>query len=308
MYRVLLAASLAGVAYLQTNDEHAEKVIAMFVQNTKAAVVNGDSEYFYGGIDEINKITISALEWSSAEAARRSEASKAIIAAMVSRKPEYEPPAKPKPVIKPEPKQVAAKPVDQTHKLGKLSEKYESNGNPGAYGFDRTGGPSYGSYQIATYTGTYKKWMRWLKRNEPKYYRELQSVGGYSAARKGRKAVKQKWRQLAKQKGFEAAQHGFIADTHYVLLARDLKKINIHLDKRSHALRDVAWSVAVQLGPHTNIFKRCRKSSATDRKLINCVYSIRHKYFKSSTAAVKRSVKKRFKLEQKRALRMLESE
>ena len=76
--------------------------------------------------------------------------------------------------------------------LGSISAKYESNGKPGAIGRDSTGGYSYGSYQIATKTGTMGTFMNYLKK-EQKYsniYTSLNNAGGNSGATSGSSHLK----------------------------------------------------------------------------------------------------------------------
>ncbi len=310
MIRIIAAGLLLGIVYLQKTDEKFAELASMHIINTATAIQKDDAKYFTDAADYALDAAFTAAELLSAKEARTAPASQQIIKGMTSNKIAFlatpdKHEAQPKPPAK-QNKPVQKHPaLAKTHKLGKLSERYESNGKPGAIGYDSTGGPSYGSYQIATYTGTFKEFMRWLRANHRGYYNKLQAAGGHAAARKGAKRFKRAWRQLAKQKGFAAAQHGYIADTHYILLSRKMKRRGINLSRRSHALRDVVWSVAVQHGPGTNIMRRCAKPGRSDKKIIDCVYSIRPHYFKRSSAAVKRSVKKRFKSEHRRALAML---
>ncbi len=313
MIRIIAAASLSFFLYLQTTNAKFADFAALHIQNTTKAIANDDAEYFTDAADKAIQTALTAAELVSAKWMREQKENRMILAKMQANAPEFKPvrpdPA-PKATAKPAPvaTQKTASQSHGIHKLGKLSEKYESNGKPWVIGYDSTGGHSYGSYQIATYTGTFKRFMRWLKANHPSYYRQLSAAGGNRAATKGTRAFKAKWRKLGRQKGFAMAQHQFIADTHYIILARRLKRIGINLSSRSHALKDVAWSVAVQHGSRTNIFNRCRRHKASDKALIDCVYSIRGNYFKRSTAAVKRSVRNRFKTEHRNALAMLRRE
>ena len=84
--------------------------------------------------------------------------------------------------------------------LGSQSEKYESNGNPGAINTksaskDR-GGWSYGSYQIATKVGTFKNNVISCKgRNGyTDFNTSLNNVGGN--ATRGDIAFRNKWKEL----------------------------------------------------------------------------------------------------------------
>ena len=148
--------------------------------------------------------------------------------------------------------------------LGKISEKYESNGKPGAIGNDSTGGYSYGSYQIASKVGSMKNFIDFLQTESNGYtefYTQLQNVGGDAAARKGTNAFKNKWRELAKDSRFSQAQHDFIQRTHYDPAVNKIKKnhgIDICGKPHSNGLQDAIWSSAVQHGPNgaVSIFKR----------------------------------------------------
>jgi len=51
--------------------------------------------------------------------------------------------------------------------LGSLNGRYESSGNPGAIGCDKTGGWSYGTYQLATKRGTFAGFLAFLKTTYP---------------------------------------------------------------------------------------------------------------------------------------------
>ncbi len=196
-----------------------------------------------------------------------------------------------------------------TPKLGNLSSHYESNGKPWAVGRDKTGGWSYGEYQIATLTGTFDDWMVWLSVNSPKHYRQLQQAGGSQAARRGKKIFRNTWKRIARNdKSFAQAQHNFIRDSHYLTLARRLKILGIDLNSQSDVFRDVVWSTAVQHGGNTNVIhlavKRVGKSS--ERDLIKAIYAERSTRFKRSTRRVRQTVKKRFVKEERQALARLD--
>ena len=188
--------------------------------------------------------------------------------------------------------------------MGSQSERYESNGNPGAINTksasrDR-GGWSYGSYQIATKVGTFKSWMSFLAKEENGYtdfYNSLNNVGGNAAATRGDVAFRNKWKELAKNQTtatrFKQAQHDFIQRTHHDPAVRAIAKdtgINVCDGSHSNGLQDTVWSTAVQFGPggarkifkeaHTNIKQRnARKNPPvtviTDADLINEIHDIK---------------------------------
>lgn len=204
-------------------------------------------------------------------------------------------------------------PSGVNEKLGQLSRKFESNGRPGAIGFDTKGGFSYGTYQIATRTGTMEKFLAFLGQQFPAFAQKLGAAGGAVAALGGSDAFKDAWIGLAADPAFADAQHRYIAASHYAPFAkRLLDKQGLDLDARTAVLRDVAWSVAVQHGPANKVFDAALPNNGAgmlaDAKIIPLVYGERSnvdKYFPSSTAQVKEALVARFKEELKLAMSRL---
>ena len=198
--------------------------------------------------------------------------------------------------------------------LGALSFRFESNGRPGAIGCDKNGGFSYGQYQIACRPGTMSTFMGFLAQRFPALLAPLKAAGGVAAATQGSEVFKAAWRKLAADPVFAVSQHAFIAETHYQPFAQHLlKSFGLALEQRSAALRDVAWSVAVQHGPGNAVFDRAlsplgKPLPADDAVLINAVYDERsqiNKYFSKSTAEVQAAVAGRFRQERQLALNQM---
>lgn len=201
-----------------------------------------------------------------------------------------------------------------------MSAKYESKGNhPGSVGHDKKGGYSYGTYQIATRTGTMDDFLRFVKSVDPHVAEQLHKAGGAAAAKRGDQKFKDAWKKLAQDKPtkFAELQHDFIGRTHYVPQASKLKtNFGIDLEKHSLALRNVIWSTAVQHRHHTQDVVRealggREASKVSDKELIKAIYGERSKvdrYFRSSTKKEKAGLKERFASEEKDALKMLEGE
>jgi hypothetical protein len=200
--------------------------------------------------------------------------------------------------------------------LGKLSRRFEAADNPGAIGFDRNGGWSYGLYQIASRVGTMETFLAFLGRT-PAYQthaRRLKLAGGGAAARRGDAEFKRSWQELAVDPVFAEAQHRFVRATHYEPFVARLASEGLDVRPRSVALNDVAWSVSVQHGPaRTQIFSRPWRSlppgeRGDDAALIRAVYRERSRvevYFASASAAERSAVLRRFDVERENALRML---
>jgi hypothetical protein len=211
----------------------------------------------------------------------------------------------------------SATPASAPRYHGSLSARYES-GRAGsrAIGYDRVGDHSYGAYQIATNTGTMRRFMSFLQRDYGDIYQTLQSAGGEEGARAGSAVFRQAWQQLSTNGRMLEAERAFIGSTHYEPLARKAQRENgLDLSQRSQALREVVWSTAVQHGGGTNVVSRALSRLGTtsaegisDQQLIAAIYEERNTRFGSSTDAVRQSVQRRFQDEQQRAQQALVAE
>lgn len=189
-----------------------------------------------------------------------------------------------------------------TEALGALSARFESNGKAGSIGHDSTGGFSYGAYQIATKTGTMKRFLSFLTQQFAAMAKPLAAAGGAAAAEAGAEAFTTAWRSLASDPHFLDAQHRFIEETHYrPFAAKLLTDPGIDVAQRSAALRDVVWSVAVQHGADNEVFANAltgkTPAQMSDLQIVDAVYAERSnvdKYFASSTPQVKANVADRF--------------
>ena len=204
--------------------------------------------------------------------------------------------------------------------IGDLSSTFES-GTQGvnAIGYDRNGGTSYGTYQIASKPGTMKGFIEFLRDKEPAWAEKLKAAGSAdTGSTKGR--MPDAWRSIAAEnpEKFGQLQREFIETTHYTP-ARDkiLDRTGLDMDTMPAAAREALWSTAVQHGPAgaAKIFSRAIKSVGTDQsehqlaqKLIDKVYENRKSQFGSSTASVQASVKNRMNVEKEMVLAMLGNE
>lgn len=204
--------------------------------------------------------------------------------------------------------------------LGTLSAKYETGGRgPGTVstGSGDPGGVSYGSYQMATKTGTVKTFVTQADFPWRVDFQNLQP---------GTSAFTAKWKEIANNQTeeFQACQHEFIKKSHFdLLVAKVLNEDGLDLTTRSHALQDAVWSTAVQHGGNTSVIHRAlatvtvsRNDSNFDRLLISAIYAERGRkrgdgklaYFPSSSPGVQQGVANRFKNEETDALKMLANE
>lgn len=209
---------------------------------------------------------------------------------------------------------------EQQYQLGTLSALMESNNGEKLWNngkLDKTGGWSYGRYQIATKNGTMNDYLRHLqkKSNYQSYYNALQQAGGYDAALIGSEQFKNVWADLSNDQNFLQSQQDFIVDKKLnpaIRYVNDIKGLDI--DKRSPVVKDVMFSTATQHGEGgaRDIFHNALGYDATnltDEDIINRIYQERGnvgKYFKGSSVNFQNNVKNnRFGPENKRALELL---
>lgn len=171
--------------------------------------------------------------------------------------------------------------------LGALSERYESGGRgPGTVssGAGDPGGVSYGTYQLASKTGTAAAFVRNEGARWPELAQHAPGSAGFSAA----------WRAIAQRQpqDFGAAQHAFIERTHYRPVVDEIKRrVGVDLDAQPQAVRDAVWSVAVQHGKAADILVDALV--ATDRSatppadLLRAIYRVRSNYVRGVAARQK---------------------
>lgn len=183
--------------------------------------------------------------------------------------------------------------------LGSLSERYESGGRgcgTVSGGQGDPGGVSYGLYQLASKTGTV---AAFLKAEGVRWAGELGAVPGSPAFSAAWKAVAAREAQA-----FAAAQHAFIERSHYRPAVVGVQKATGHdLDARPDAVRNAAWSTAVQHGGAVRLLARAvavadaaatRGTGAHDRATLEAIYRLRAAYVRSiaekSGPAVRRTL------------------
>jgi len=208
--------------------------------------------------------------------------------------------------------------------IGNLSSKYETGGRgPGTVssGIGDAGGVSYGSYQMTSrpHGGTVARFVAgptfvWRDR--------------FASLQPGSPEFSAAWRALASEatEAFFETQHAFIKRTHFDPLARKIAtEDGLDVTVRSPAVQDAIWSTAVQNGPNTPVVHRAIVAAGgaqslqppdreRDRRLVVAIYAERGRrsaagnlvYFARNSKAVQDGVARRFRDEERDALRMLD--
>lgn len=212
--------------------------------------------------------------------------------------------------------------------LGVLSEKYESNGDPGTISNTKgdLGGKSYGPWQFSTNVGTLTNFFYWLEGENKKLF-DILNAGWVADGNKNGAKFDAAWKSLAANhyKEFYELQHAFAKMFYYdkaiaTLNARYNKDFNTY----SFAFRNAVWSTAIHhgVGGATNkttaslpgvISVAIEQSSGDEREIIQKIYAQRSKlniYFSSydpknpNQASILEGLKSRFINECDDALQM----
>ena len=168
------------------------------------------------------------------------------------------------------------------HQLGSLSMSFETGGrgprtiSPGR---NDPGGPSYGSYQLATNYGQPQNFLR----NEGRRW-----LPEFHGAAPGTPAFDRVWQAIADRepRAFAQAQHAYIDRTHYSPVVQTvLRRTGLDLNSRSDAVRDATWSSSVQHDTAPKLLTSAvratdrlvpdRRSPHYDEVLINNIYDVR---------------------------------
>lgn len=186
--------------------------------------------------------------------------------------------------------------------LGDLSAQFES-GKQGssAVGFDRTGGTSFGKYQIATRTGTMDKFMEHLKKTNPEIFERLSKAGPADTGTTGKFA--QEWKKLAEEGKIQQSERDFIKSTHYDVGVKGTGQNIQKMIEQSKALQEVMFSTSVQHGGAgaSDIFNKMFKDGMSEKDFIDAIYKERTTKFGSSTPSVQKSVMDRLAKERELA-------
>lgn len=137
-------------------------------------------------------------------------------------------------------------------KVGVLSAKYESNGDPGTIsgGAGDIGGVSYGAYQFASKYNIPYDFVKWLENKHKDYYHRLNNAFINDGKTFG-KNFNTEWKNIAKEAShvFLDLQHSYVKDIYYYKTVNKLlKDIGFNVNLHSFALKNAVWSRSVQHG------------------------------------------------------------
>ena len=184
------------------------------------------------------------------------------------------------------------KPKD--YKLGTLSGLSESGNDPAAIGKDNAGGPSYGAYPIATYTGTMNKYLNFIKNNPQykKFYDALERAGGNEAETLKDPIFINEWKALSQNDNFNQSQYNFIINTHLQPLLNSVQnKELLNIDSRHPVVKDALYSMSVQHGKAAQIVNNTleelqkKNTKIDDATLLRALYKKRADYVNSLPAS-----------------------
>jgi hypothetical protein len=210
--------------------------------------------------------------------------------------------------------------------LGSVAAMFES-GDKGAaaIGFDRTGGTSYGKFQISSRAGTMSRFLTFLSEQEPAWAERLRKSGpANTGSTKGKMPAE--WARIAAEnpERFERLQTEFIKKDHYQPAREKIREMTgVDIESSKPAVREALFSTAVQHGAtgaarifNEAIDKFLNKPEASqgaavgaksfEQALVSEVYNKRQHQFGGSTEAVRNSVRGRLKQEKDMVLAMLE--
>ena len=213
--------------------------------------------------------------------------------------------------------------------LGSIAALFES-GDKGAaaIGYDRTGGTSYGKFQISSRAGTMNRFLSYLSEREPAWAERLRQAGpANTGSTQGRMPAE--WARIAVEspERFEKLQTEFIKKDHYQP-AREkiLEQTGVDIESAKPALREALFSTAVQHGASgaARIFNQAidkflgkpgaqaaapavsTAAKGFEQALVSEVYNTRQHQFGGSSEAVRASVRGRLRHEKDLVLAMLD--
>ncbi len=200
---------------------------------------------------------------------------------------------------------VPASGVSSAGKIGDVVARFES-GNAGVsdVSWDKTGGSSYGKWQLSAKQGSMQEYLNWMKKRggkEAEIANSIQAAGPLENGKNGAAATEYKRQAAANGQLMQETQRQFLLETKF---NPGLAKLSPELQQRinsSSALKEMFWSTVIQHGDSggASIFRNVynQNKNASDEDFIKAIYADRGNHFGSSSAKTQAAVKSRFKEE-----------
>lgn len=198
-----------------------------------------------------------------------------------------------------------------SNQIGEFVKKFES-GTRGttAIAWDKHGGTSYGTYQMAAGQGAIADFIKWCETSGGQDGKvvatEMKKVRDWNPGKRwqGTEAAAV-WLALANKGFLQRLEHDYIYNKHYKPALSRLPQDLQQLVSGNRGLQEMLWSMSVQHGPGSaksgrgavGIILKHWKPGMSAEELVRTVYADRGNYFSSSTPEVQASVKNRFKNE-----------
>ena len=196
--------------------------------------------------------------------------------------------------------------------LGSLSQKYESGAAGSmAVGRDRSGGTSYGKYQIASKVGAMDDFLNLLKKNDPEAHARLMAAGPQDAGTDGKFA--QEWKKLAGEGKIQKSEKEFAVDKIFQPAMKGIKDQDLSkMISGNKGLQEMMFSMAIQHGGGgaPAILNKVFKKGMSAEQLTEAAYAERgadggQRYFGKSSEGERAGVVSRFGREKQDVLAML---
>jgi murein DD-endopeptidase MepM/ murein hydrolase activator NlpD len=196
--------------------------------------------------------------------------------------------------------------------LGSLSQKYESGAAGSmAVGRDRSGGTSYGKYQIASKVGSMDAFLKLLQKNDPEAHARLMAAGPQDAGTEGKFA--QEWKKLAGEGKIQKSEREFAVDKIFQPAMKGIKDQDLSkMIGGNKGLQEMMFSMAIQHGGAgaPAILNKVFKKGMTPQQLTEASYAERgadggQRYFGKSSEGERAGVVSRFGREKQDVLAML---
>ncbi len=155
---------------------------------------------------------------------------------------------------------------DEAMRLGSLSAKYESNGNPATISEGKdTGGVSYGAYQFSSRYGVPLAFVEWcISSDSGKEVGERLKAAYELDENTYGENFNAEWKKIAQEspEGFLFLQHSFTKARFYDVVVEKLEKNvkGFKVDNYTIALKNVIWSRAVQNGVNSDVITKAFES------------------------------------------------